>query len=331
MAKVTVTGATGLLGGNLAEALRQAGHAVRCTRRATSKTGHLDHLELEWVEADLGDREALARAFDGAEAVFHCAAMVSIERRVSPALQRTNVDGTQNVIDAMRMVSAGRLIHCSSTVTVGLSVDGVTPSDETAPFNFAEHGLDDGYVITKRAAEERVRAAVAEGLDAVVVNPGFMFGPYDVGPSSGKMIIDVVRGKVPGVSTGKNSFVAARAVADGMIAAWQRGQRGERYILGGENLTYAEMFGRIAAVAEVEAPTRVFPRWMAAMMGRLGDLQARLTGGEPFISGNKVAWGYCDRFVFDSGKARAALGYDPGDVDDGVRAALAWFRETGRL
>lgn len=331
MAKVTVTGATGLLGGNLAEALRQAGHAVRCTRRATSKTGHLDHLELEWVEADLGDREALARAFDGAEAVFHCAAMVSIERRVSPALQRTNVDGTQNVIDAMRMVSAGRLIHCSSTVTVGLSVDGVTPSDETAPFNFAEHGLDDGYVITKRAAEERVRAAVAEGLDAVVVNPGFMFGPYDVGPSSGKMIIDVVRGRVPGMSTGRNCFADARAVARGMVAAWQKGAAGERYILGGENRSYGEMFRAIASTAGVKPPRFVAPRWLATIAAAASELGGKLSGGDPLVNRNTIAWGYCPRFIFTSDKARRALGYDPGSPDAGVAAALDWFRASGRL
>lgn len=330
MASAVVTGATGLLGGNLAAALLDAGHSVRCTRRATSAVGHLDGLVIEWVEADVRDVEALTRAFAGAEVVFHCAAAVSISKSVTPQMQAITVDGTAHVVEAVRRAGVGRLVHCSSTVAVGLSVDG-TPCDESAAFNFAEYGLEDGYVITKRAAEDIVRAAAQGDVDAVIVNPGYMFGPFDARPSSGKMIIDVARGKVPGVSTGKNSFVAARAVAEGMIAAWQAGRRGERYILAGENLTYAEMFGRIAAVAGVEAPTRVFPRWMAAVVGRLGDLQARLTGGEPLISGNKVAWGYCDRFVFDSGKARRELGYAPGEVEDGVRAALAWFRETGRL
>lgn len=330
MALAVVTGATGLLGGNLVAALLDAGHAVRGTRRATSAVEHLDGLAIEWVEADVRDVEALTRAFTGADVVFHCAAAVSVSKTVTPSMQAITVEGTANVVEAVCRAKIDRLVYCSSTVAVGLSVDG-TPSDETAAFNFAEYGLEDGYVITKRAAEDLVRAAAADDVDAVIVNPGYMFGPYDARPSSGKLIIDVARGKVPGVSTGRNCFVAARAVAEGMIAAWQRGRRGERYILGGENLSYAEMFGRIAAVAGVKAPTRVIPRWMAAMLGRLGDLQGWLTGREALISGNKIAWGYCDRFVFDSSKAREELGYDPGDVEDGVRAALAWFRETGRL
>lgn len=331
MASVTITGATGLLGANLAEALREAGHAVRCTRRATSSIEHLEHLDLEWVDADLGDPAALTRAFDGADAVFHCAAAVSIDRHVTPALTAANVEGTRHVIDAIRKASAGRLIHCSSTVAVGLSVDGETPCDETAPYNFADYGLADGYSRTKRLAEERVMAAVAEGLDAVVVNPGFMFGPYDVRPSSGKMIVDVVRRRVPGTSDGRNCFADARAVARGMVAAWQRGVAGERYILGGENRTYAEMFRRIAEIAGVAPPRLAAPRWAAALVGRVGDLQGRLTGREPLVNSNTIAWGYCRRFIFSSDKAKRDLGYAPGAPDDGVRAALDWFRATGRL
>lgn len=325
---VVVTGATGLLGGNLAEALRAEGLGVRCTRRRSSGVEHLAHLDLEWVEADVGDRGALTAAFRGAAAVFHCAAAVSIARRVTPVLQATNVVGTENVIAAARAAGVGRLVHCSSTVTVGLSVDGITPVDEGAAFNFEAFGLADGYVRTKRAAEERV---LASGLDVVVVNPGFMFGPYDVRPSSGRMVVDVVKRRVPGVSGGWNNFASARRVADGLVAAWRRGRGGERYILGGENRSYAEMFRRIAEMAGVPAPTRVVPRWLAVIAGAVGDVQARVTGREPLISGNAVAWGYSPRFISSSAKAIRELGYDPGSPDDGVRQALEWFRETGRL
>lgn len=327
--RVTVTGASGLLGGNLAEALLAEGHSVRCTRRASSAVEHLAHLDVEWVEADLDDVDALARAFAGADAVFHCAAAVGISRRVTPVLQRTNVDGTSHVIDAVRRAGVGRLVHCSSTVAVGLAPDGITPCTEESAFNFDEHGLADGYVITKRAAEERVRAAT--DIDAVIVNPGFMFGPYDARPSSGKMVIDIVRGRVPGVSTGWNNFADVLRVAEGMIAAWHRGRRGERYILGGENRSYAEMFRRIAELAGVKAPTRVMPRWLARVAGLAGDVQGRLTGRDPLISGNAVAWGYTRGFIFSSDKAARELGYDRGSPDDGVRAALDWFRANGRI
>lgn len=331
MARVTITGATGLVGGNLADALVQAGHTVRCTRRATSKTAHLDHLPLAWVEADLGDPQALARAFDGAEAVFHCAAAVGVSKRVTPALEAGNVQGTAHVLQAMAQADAGRLVHCSSTVAVGLSVDDQTPCTEDAPFNFADYGLADGYVQTKRAAEDAVRAAVADGLDAVIVNPGYMFGPYDVRPSSGKMILDVVRGRVPGMSTGRNNFVDVRDVARGMIAAWEKGRAGERYLLTGENRTYVEMFTAIARRAGVKPPRFVAPRWAAAIAGHMGDLSARISGRSSLVSSNAIAWGYCTRFIFDAAKARGELGYAPGSPDDGVVAALDWFRATGRL
>ncbi len=331
MARVTLTGATGLVGGNLADALVQAGHSVRCTRRATSKIDHLAHLPLEWFEADLGDPAALTRAFDGADAVFHCAAAVGVSKRVTPALEAGNVRGTAHVIEALRQADAGRLVHCSSTVAVGLSVDGETPCTEDAPFNFADFGLADGYVQTKRAAEDAVRAAAATGLDAVIVNPGFMFGPYDVRPSSGKMILDVARRRVPGMSTGRNSFVDVRDVVRGMIAAWHEGRVGERYLLTGENRTYVEMFTAIARLAGVKPPRFVAPRWAAKLAGYAGDLSGRLSGRSPLVSSNAIAWGYCTRFIFDASKARAELGYAPGSPDEGVVAALDWFRANGRL
>lgn len=331
MGQVTITGATGLVGGNLAERLRAAGHRVRCTRRATSKTDHLEHLDLEWIEAELGDVEALTRAFDGAEAVFHCAAAVSVSKRVTPELETANVGGTDNVIEAMRRAGAGRLVHCSSTVAVGLSVDDVTPCTEESRFNFADFGVEDGYVLTKRAAEDAVRRAAAADVDAVIVNPGFMFGPYDVRPSSGKMILDVVRGRVPGMSTGRNSFVDVRAVVDGMIAAWHAGRRGERYLLTGDNRSYAEMFTAIARIAGVRPPRFVAPRWIAGLAGWAGDLQGRFSARSPLVNSNTIAWGYCTRFIFDCAKARAELGYAPGDPDDGVRAALDWYRANGWL
>lgn len=331
MSLVTITGATGLLGGNLATALREAGHTVRCTRRATSKAGHLAHLDLEWVEADLGAPEMLRRAFDGADAVFHCVGAFSLSPRDAPMLRRVNVEGTEAVADAARQASVGRLVHVSSTAAVGLSVDGETPCDETAPYNFADYGLDDAYSRSKRDAEARVRAAIEAGLDAVIVNPGNMYGPLDVGPSSGQMILDVVRGDLPALTPGRNCFTDARAVARGMIAAWEKGRTGERYILGGQNRSYAEMARAIADIASVRPPRLTLPHPVARLVGAAADVATRLTGRPMPVSRNAVAWGYCRRFIFSSAKAVAELGYDPVSPDEGVRAALAWFRENGRL
>ena len=328
---VALTGATGLLGANLAHALIAAGHTVTATRRATSRIDHLADLDVRWVEATLGDVAALTAAFAGAEVVFHCAAAVTVRKKAADWVVAANVQGTRNVIDAVQAAGVRRLVHCSSVVTVGLSEDG-QPVDETAPWNFAEHGILDGYTITKRQAEEVVSAAVAqEGLDAVIVNPTYMLGPRDVRPSSGKLLIEVVGRAVPGVSSGVNDFVDVRDVARGMIAAAVRGRTGERYILGGVGLGYAELFARIAAVAGVKPITRRMPRALAALPGWWGDLQEAFTDGEPLLNSASIAWAYTDRYRFRSDKAIAELGYTIGPLEPAIRDALVWFREHGML
>ena len=320
-----ITGASGLLGANLAIALLGRGHRVRATRRGRSRVAHLEAFPIEWVSADLSDRTALASAFAGADVVFHCAAQVSIVRRVTPALRAANIDGTANVLEAVRRAGAGRLVHCSTVTAVGLSEDG-RPCDETARWNFDRHGMADGYGTTKHLSEELVHAAAADGLDTVIVNPTYMFGPYDTRPSSGRMIVDVVRGRVPGWTPGLNNFVDVRDVARGMIAAWEKGARGERYILGGENLTYKDIFERIARVAGTAPPRRAVPRWMAKLIGWAGDAVERVRDAEPFLNSVAVDYGYLTSFQFTSEKAKRVLGYETGPIETAIRDALAWFR-----
>src|SRR5215468_9545781 len=285
MSRVAVTGASGLLGGNLAAELAAAGHQVVAIRRASTRTAHLDDVAIEWHDADLGSTAAMTRAFQGAACVFHCAAQVSVRRTVSPEMSATNVVGTANVIDAVRAAGVTRLVHTSSVVAVGLSTDG-RPCDETAAWNFDREGLLDAYAITKHRAEEAVHAA-RDRIDAVIVNPTYMFGPRDARPSSGKLIVDVVRGRVPGWTPGYNNFVDVRAVAGGMIAAWQRGRRGERYILGGHEMTYGDLMRKIAEVAGTRAPRLKVPRAAAWLFGKWGDLVER-AGGDPVVNSVQV-------------------------------------------
>src|SRR5688500_15136955 len=189
--RVAITGASGLLGGNLAAELVAQGHHVIATKRAGSKVGHLDDLPIEWRDADLSGADALTKAFAGADAVFHCAAAVGVQREVTPDMRDTNVTGTQNVIDACITARVKRLVHTSSVVAIGLSTDG-KPVDETATWNFDQQGLLDAYAITKHQAEDLVHG-VRDKLDAVIVNPTYMFGPRDARPSSGDMIVKIVK------------------------------------------------------------------------------------------------------------------------------------------
>lgn len=327
--RVAITGATGLLGANLAAVCREAGHDVVAVRRGSSRTDAVDDLDLRWAEASLSDPEALARAYDGAEVVFHCAAAVSVLPRATPGLIAANVDGTMNVLAAVRSAGVRRLVHTSSTVTVGISEDG-SPCDERHDWNLARHGLADGYAVTKRQSEELVAAAVAGGaVDAVIVNPGFLFGPRDARPSSGTLILEVGAGRAWVASPGRNCFVDVRDVARGMLAASERGRSGERYILAGENLTYGEVFARVAAVVGRRPPRLSAPRSLAALVGLGGDLRQAITGREGAVTTNTVRWAYEPGFVFSSDKARRELGYTTGPLDRAIADAWAWFREHG--
>jgi dihydroflavonol-4-reductase len=328
--RATLTGASGLVGGNLARELVRQGYAVRAIRRSPTSTAHLDDAPIEWVPGDLDDVASLDAAFRGADVVFHCAALVTLDAQPTPALVRANVAGTRNVIAAAGQAGVPRLVHCSTVGAVGLSENG-RPCDETARWNFAEHGLADGYTTTKRQAEDVVRDAVDHGLDAVIVNPTYMLGPYDAKPSSGRLILGVVQGASPGFSTGRNNFVDVRDVARGMVLAWQQGRRGERYILGGHNLAYEEIFARIARVAGIPPLTWSVPYPIAYAAGLLGDVQQWITGREPMISSGSVRWGYTSTFQFSSAKAERELGYAYGPIEPAIEDALAWFRARGML
>ena len=326
--RVAITGASGLLGGNLAAELVAAGHEVVATRRAGTQVAHLADLPIAWRDADLADAAALARAFDGAAAVFHCAAAVTIKREVTPEMRAVNVDGTRHVIDACIKAGVARLVHTSSVVAVGLSTDG-RPCDETARWNFDELGLLDAYAITKHEAEEVVHGA-QDRIDAVIVNPTYMLGPRDARPSSGELIRKVVKHRIPGWTPGYNNFVDVRDVARGMIAAWQKGRRGERYILAGHDMTYRRLFETVAQVAGVRPPLLPAPRLLARALGKWGDLVER-RGGEPIVNSTQVRYAYTDRFRFASTKAARELGYKYGPLEPAIHDALDWFRANHML
>ena len=326
--RVAITGVSGLLGGNLAALARERGHTVVGLHRASSARNHLADLGIEWALAPLHEPDALRRALENAEVVFHCAARTSMLPHPTPALIAANVHGTDAVLSAAREVGVPRVVHVSSTVAVGVSTDG-QPCTEESAFNLEEHGLADGYARTKHESEQRALRAAVEH-DVVVVNPGFLFGPRDARPSSGTMILQVARGAARLASAGRNCFVSAADVACGAWLAYEHGRRGERYILGGENWTYREAFGRIAAIVGAAPPLAVAPEPVARLVGLGGDLVQAVTGREQPVTTQTVRWGYAQGFVFDSSKARRELGYAPGDPEDGIRAAWAWFRDHGR-
>ena len=330
MEKVAVTGATGLLGGNLAIELRRRGHEVVATKRASSKTAHLDGHGIQWVDANLSDPDALTAAFEGCGAVYHCAAVVHILPAPTPEMEQGNVEGTRNVVDAARRANVSRLVHCSSTVTTAISDDG-QPVTEDSTWNLDHHGLNDGYAKTKRAAEDIVIEAAKNDLDAVIVNPAYMFGPLDSRPSSGKLVMELAQRRVPAYTAGWNNFVDVRAVARGMIAARERGVRGRRYILGGENMSYRDLMRRVAGHAGVKPPRFGVPKLVALAAAAPCDLVQRIRKKEAFLNSTKVKWSFCKGYLLSSQRAIDELGYDPGSLDAGIKDCLTWFRDQGML
>lgn len=326
--RLCITGATGLLGSNLAILAHEAGHEVVSTKRSSSVTAHLSDYPIDWTLAALSDVSALTKAFEGCDVVFHCAAAVSVRYEVQPWIYEANVEGTRNVIEAFEKADAGRLIHCSTVAALGLSIDG-EPSDETCPFNMAEFGLDDAYVKTKRESQEIALRAAAKGLDVVVVNPTYLIGPYDQRPSSGELVLKVAQRKVPGYTLGRNNFADVRDVARGMLLAAEHGRAGEMYILGGHNMTYKRFTDLVADRAGVpRLDSRIGPR-AASFVGRLGDAYSKLTRREPLLNSATVRWAQTPRFVFRSDKAERELGYRTSPIEPAIEAALAWFESNG--
>jgi dihydroflavonol-4-reductase len=328
--RAVITGATGLVGSNLAIQLLELGHEVRCTKRGSSKIDHLKEFPINWVEADINDQESLVKAFKKSDVVFHCAAQVSIKPNVTPALVKNNIDGTRSVLDAVRKAKVPRLVHCSTVAAIAISENG-KPVGEDKAWNFDKFNLNDGYSSTKYESQKLVLDAAAKDVDAVIVNPAYMLGPYDPRPSSGKLIIDVVKGNVPGVTDGVNNFVDVRDVCRGMIAAWKKGKRGEMYILGNKNLSYQEIMVLIAKVAGVKPPQFQLPRMLAMAAGWFGDIKELLTGRDALVNSVTVRYAYCKNYIFSSAKAKRELDYKPGPLEDAIRDAIDWFRKQGML
>jgi dihydroflavonol-4-reductase len=332
MSLAVVTGASGLVGGNLAALLLDEGVRVRATKRAGSRIEHLAHLAIEWVDATL-DAGALTRAFTGADVVFHCAAIPTQTRRASGPHRDANVKGTQAVIDAVRAAQVKRLVHTSSVVTCAIAARGTPDVTEEAPWNFAAHGLgDDVYALTKREAELLVLDAVKRGdIDAVVVNPGLMFGPLDAKPSSARMLIALATGQIFAATSGFTNVVDVRDVCRGMIAAWRRGKAGERYILGGDNLNYEALFAIIADELGRKPPRLTLPDAIVRLGGRLGDVGERVLGKEMDLNSAVSAYAVCEGYRFSSEKAKRELGYTLSPIRTAIRDAIAWQRSQGKL
>jgi dihydroflavonol-4-reductase len=281
-------------------------------------------LDVESVQGDVREADAVRRACQGVERVIHSAGLVHIGWSGLETAKEINVAGSKNVAEAA-LAAGARMVHVSSVDALGLGTPE-SPADEETPHR---PPVPCPYVVTKRGGEEAVLAVVARGLDAVIVNPGFMLGPWDWKPSSGRMLLQVARHWALLTPKGVNNFCDVRDVADGTIAAGQRGQTGRRYILGGESMTYLKAWMLFAEVTGARKPLGEFPGPLAmTIAGRLGDLYGKLTGREPDVNSALLSMARLPKY-YTNARAIAELGYRPRSVREAVEAAWIWFCENG--
>ena len=328
MAHAVITGASGLLGANLAAELIAQGHTVTATRRPSTDTSSLADLPIKWVCADLGSAAELCGVFAGAEVVFHCAACVSTRRTITPAIEAVNVGVTRAVVEAAIAAGTPRVVYTSTANTIGPAPEG-TPADEQTPWAMDKAGLASAYAVTKWRAEILVQRA-CDKLDTVIVNPTYLVGPRDARPSSGRLIVEIANRRVPYWTPGYNNFADVYEVARGMIAAWFNGKRGERYILGGQELTYRDFTERVAWVTGVDPPRRRLPYSVAWIAGKAGDL-LEITGRETTVNSISVRYAFTNRYRFRSDKAVRELAYVVGPIEPAIRNAVTWFRTRGMI
>lgn len=321
-----VTGGTGFVGAHVVRALLARGRSVRCLVRAGSVRTNLDGLDVELVEGDLTDAASLARAVDGAQRVFHVAADYRLYARDPQELHRANVDGTEHVLAACAQAGVERVVHTSSVGALAVS-DGGPPSTEGTPV-----ALEDmiGHYKRSKFLSERVARSWAErGLDVVIVNPSTPVGELDVKPTpTGKIIVDFLNRKMPCyVDTGLN-LIDVRDVAEGHVLAAERGQVGDRYILGNRNMTLKEILDALAAITGLPAPRVRLPHWIPTAVAAVDTARARVFGGTPKVPLEAVRMSRHTMF-FDASKAVRELGLPQSPIEGALARAVTWFREGG--
>ncbi len=323
-----LTGGTGFVGASLARLLLQKGLAVKALARKGSDRRNLDGLSVEIVEGGLADCSSIEAGVKGCRYVFHVAADYRIWVPNPADMYRANVDGTESVIRAAAKAGAEKIVHCSSVAAVKVPEDH-TPVDETSEYSSVDE-IVGVYKKSKFLADVLARKlARVEKLPVVVVNPAAPIGPRDIKPTpTGKIVVDFLNGRMPSyIDTGMN-IVHVDDVAMGHWLAAVKGRIGERYILGGENLTLKGVLDELAAVTGRAAPRFKTPYAVAYAFGAVDTAIARLRGVEPMapLDAIKMAKHY---MWFSSAKARRDLGYESRAARLALKDAADWFTANG--
>jgi len=322
-----VTGATGFVGSAVARALLAAGETVRVLAREGSDTGNLEGMKVERIVGDLRDLKSLERAARGCQALFHVAADYRIWVPRPAEIYATNVDGSRNLMIAAAEAGVGRIVYTSSVAVLGHAAADA-PANEDTPVSVDD--MIGHYKRSKYLAEEAVRELISnDGLPAVIVNPSTPIGPRDIKPTpTGRIVVDFANGKMPAyVDTGLN-LVHVDDCAAGHLLAFEHGEVGQRYILGGDDLTLRDILIKLGTLSGLKAPGIRLCTSAVMPIARIAETWARVTGREPLVSVDALRMARHKMF-FSSAKAEAALGYKHRGADEALSDALVWFHERG--
>ncbi len=327
MAKTLVTGATGFIGSAVVRALLAAGQEVRALVRRTSDTRNIDGLDVERVQGDIRDVDSVRAALKGCDRLYHTAALYATWVPDPEIFHQVNVEGTRNVLRAALETGVERVVYTSTASIIGKTADGSLPNEDT-PFNLWE--VTGPYIHTKHLAEmEAFRMCRKEGLPVVAVNPPFPIGPRDLRPTpTGRMILDFLKRRLPGYMPGGFNLVAVEDVAKGHLLAAEKGQVGQRYILGHANMTLQEIFALLERVTGIPAPRLPLPYPLVLIGAYAMEALATITRRPPLLDVEGVRQTHLT-LHYDCSRAVRELGLPQTSVEEAVRRAVDWFRQNG--
>lgn len=326
MSAVLVTGATGFVGKQLALNLAGSGHKVHALYRSEAKIADLKHDNIRLFKGNLTDLQSINKAMKGCEQVYHLAAFAAVWTRKPDEIYEQNVQGTVNILESALKCNVKRVVHTSTAGVFGPS--GEKPNSEDSPMA-ESHFIH--YDSSKAQAEEKIEAYVREGMDVVMVNPTRIYGPGNLGDSNGvtRMIRDYISGSwhiIPGDGRSKGNYVFLDDVVDGHILAMERGRTGEKYLLGGSNLSFNEFFSILREVSGCKHLLIKIPLFIGIAISAIMLAMAILTGRKPLITPGLLKR-YSHHWTVSSEKAKTDLGYDPIDFREGLNKTLEWLEK----
>jgi dihydroflavonol-4-reductase len=327
--RILVLGATGFIGGQIARALVERGYTVRALRRPGSLTLAIDGLPIEFAIGDLRDRAALLAAMRGVDALIHAAGYYPRNSLAPRRAIRQAVAGMRQVLECARTADIAKVVYTSSLSTIGPPSAGRALADERD--YYLPGSVADPYFEAKWAMESELYRAAAAGQQVVALCPTVVFGPGDVKPTTGTLLLMLARGLLPAYVEGRTNVVDVRDVAQAHVAALERGRTGERYILGGHNTSIGATLILAARLVGAPPPRMRLPAALALLAGKLGEVAALAIPRGPFLPFNETIEMIRHGRHYDCTKAQRELGLASRPIEETLRDALEWFREHGYL